>query len=776
MLGAAPLAAAPANDDFAAAQEIVVDQSLPVSVTGTTAGATVESAETALDPTLEATVWFRVVSPADGVVRIDTDGSDFQTRLAVAVGSGYGDLAFITADDDPSNGTRVIFEVANGVEYWIQVSGWNGEAGNLTLNLRETEGGSISGTVSAADDGAPLAGIAVRALAYRATFDRWWPVAETVTNRLGRYTLDGLEDGVPHRLRAVDASGARVSVYHPSAVFEDDAVAVVPDPDLFGADFPLVAAGSISGQVKETGGAGLGGMTVRAFLRNAIADEWVGVVSTTSETDGSYGLSGLPHGDVRVAFADFESGLRLPAFHGGGVDPELATPVVIAAGSLAVTGIDGSLERLGVTGVAVAPGLATLDFPGNPFAQYTVEASQDLESWETRGLPFHPESGPNSREVPAAGPREYWRLRGPSDLRLTPVPGIHQRTSYAQAQQVYRWVDRYVLDPRAFDFIAAFGYGDFDGDGKADALVFPGIAYTFDPYPCRLTRDIDGLAQDGAALFERGVAGGIHARKLLVGDLNSDAVDDAVLIDHGYDAPPFPGAPLRVLLSTPGGGIRTVVYPEHTGFHHAGALGDFDHDGDLDLFLPSPMDLGGVNLILANDGSGHFTPTTQLVGEVWSRNIWTSEFFDLDGDGFLDLAIGGAMGKDPAMVLWGTSRGTYGSAGLSLELPRGLEVYDYDAEDLDGDGDRDLLVTLAATDAGQHRFRLFVNHGGRNFVDETAARFDRSDYLGGWIDFSFVQDVDGDDDPDIVTDVRGAMLKWENLGDGHFKANHPGGG
>ena len=90
-------AAQPANDDFANAQLIPVDQPLPIITTTSTLGATIEAAETALDPSLAASVWFKVTSPVDDLVQLDTFGSDFQTRLVVGVGSSLATLDVASA-------------------------------------------------------------------------------------------------------------------------------------------------------------------------------------------------------------------------------------------------------------------------------------------------------------------------------------------------------------------------------------------------------------------------------------------------------------------------------------------------------------------------------------------------------------------------------------------------------------------------------------------------------------------------------------------------------
>ena len=871
-------AAQPANDDFANAQAIPVDQPLPIITSTSTVGATVEAAETALDLTLAASVWFKVTSPVDDVVQLDTFGSDFLTRLVVGVGSSLATLDVIAADHEPRNGTSVVFEVNTGVEYHFGVFGWNGETGNLSLNLREITGGAISGTVTAASGGAPLAQIQMEALSFNNVLNHWWVVARTPTNDLGGYTLSGLREGVPHRVRAVDANGTYAPQFHTAATFVDDALSVTPNATLFGIDLTLPAAGSISGEVRDSGATGLNGITTRGFIWNATASEWELFAETTSAPDGSFTLGGLPDGIFRLGFEDeglehfpsfyngsadlasaqdivvaagatlsgyvatlqtagsiagtatdaatgqplagvrvqalvydaldeswqptglrvitaadgsytlrglpydtykvffagFEDSFYHPIVFGGTTDPDAGTSVVLTSGSPAAAGVDQALQPVRVTGLASAGGgQYTLGFLGNIFAQFVIEKSTTLSGWTAPGLPFNPTYGVDSATVMADSglDAQFWRLRGPTDLGLTPQANIHEKTSYAITQERYRWIDRHQFISGGF--LSAFGYGDFDGDGKTDAFNFPGFFLAVDPEPAVLTLDIDGTPASGTSIFAGGVPGGLHPRKLLVGDLNGDMVDDAVLIDHGYDADPFPGAPLQVMLSEPGGTITTTIYPEHTGFHHAGALGDVDHDGDLDLFLASPKDLGDINLILANDGTGAFTPSTQLVGEVWDNNIWTSEFFDLDGDGYLDLGIGGSVGLDPAAILWGSSRGTYGASLLSLDLPTGWEVYDYEAEDFDGDGDRDLLVSLANIADDTQQLRLFVNEGNRTFVDRTALLFDDPTHDSGWIDFLFVQDQDADGDLDILADIGPTLIQWKNDGLGHFTRQQP---
>jgi hypothetical protein len=77
---------------------------------------------------------------------------------------------------------------------------------------------------------------------------------------------------------------------------------------------------------------------------------------------------------------------------------------------------------------------------------------------------------------------------------------------------------------------------------------------------------------------------------------------------------------------------------------------DFDNDMDLDLFVLGSNDAGKTeNLLLLNDGKGHFTPVRQAGGAAGllqgvGDSVTTA---DVDGDGCLDLLIasGASMGR-----------------------------------------------------------------------------------------------------------------------------------
>ena len=116
---------------------------LPFVHSGDTSEATTEADEP-LEPSctdkVGATVWYRFTPAQDVAVRAHTLDSDFDTVLAVYVGTALTDLVQVDCSDESSGGQgRIFLEAQAGQTYFFQAGGWDGNTGLLEFTLEEFE-------------------------------------------------------------------------------------------------------------------------------------------------------------------------------------------------------------------------------------------------------------------------------------------------------------------------------------------------------------------------------------------------------------------------------------------------------------------------------------------------------------------------------------------------------------------------------------------------------------------------------------------------------------
>lgn len=140
------------------------------------------------------------------------------------------------------------------------------------------------------------------------------------------------------------------------------------------------------------------------------------------------------------------------------------------------------------------------------------------------------------------------------------------------------------------------------------------------------------------------------------------------------------------------------------GSAQAAAFLDFDHDGDLDLFLSRP------NRVLRNDGNGAFSDVTQQTGLSGNEPLVAVVPTDFDNGRDIDLLL---VSRENAPALFANRRdGTFRNVASEAGLP-GKENYTSAATaDVNKDGAPDFVFGLSdrpaivATSTGNGRFAL----------------------------------------------------------------------
>ena len=171
------------------------------------------------------------------------------------------------------------------------------------------------------------------------------------------------------------------------------------------------------------------------------------------------------------------------------------------------------------------------------------------------------------------------------------------------------------------------------------------------------------------------------------------------------------------------------------GFGMGVAVGDYDNDGDPDLYVTNH----GPNQLWRNDGDGTFTDVTETAGTWDPRWSVPAVFIDTDRDGRLDLFVGNYVDSQVGnhkLCHTAAALPTYCSPSLFAPLPDRLyrnlgdgTFTDVTAEtgldqaygpalgtvaaDFDGDGWLDLYV---ANDGQPNQ--LWINKRGKGFRDD----------------------------------------------------------
>ncbi|WP_251106771.1 FG-GAP-like repeat-containing protein [Alloacidobacterium dinghuense] len=242
-----------------------------------------------------------------------------------------------------------------------------------------------------------------------------------------------------------------------------------------------------------------------------------------------------------------------------------------------------------------------------------------------------------------------------------------------------------------------------------------------------------------------------------VGDYGNDgqpdlavALSDRVVLFHNLGHGKFADVTKTV-------GIEQLNHPAGLTFV------DFDHDGDLDLFVTgSPLASGkGPSVLWRNNGDSTFTEWTGPTGLAGSANTTGATLSDINNDRAVDLVVTGA-GSAPT-IYENQREGAFKAVSLysdaALAPTLGVYVFDFN---------KDGWMDVAVTHAGSPGISLWRNVEGKHFErvslpiagataawGVTAIDFDND----GWIDLAAV-----------IETAKGPELHvWRNRGPEGFE-------
>ena len=295
---------------------------------------------------------------------------------------------------------------------------------------------------------------------------------------------------------------------------------------------------------------------------------------------------------------------------------------------------------------------------------------------------------------------------------------------------------------------------DFDNDGNLDLLIVNGT--TMDRLRQIVAGKVPSATKSGVWLYRNlgdgrfedvtekaGLFNPYWATGANAADFNNDGNTDILITGIGID----------LLFRNNGDGTFTEAgkaagIPQQIRWHTGSAFGDYDGDGDLDLYVVGYVDIHALRLsgeapvcnyrglpafcgplglkgerdvLYRNNGDGTFTDVTESAGvtDTDARYGFTAVFNDFNADGRIDLFVANDSG--PNYLYLNRGNGTFEEAALSsgvavnadgkTQANMGVAVGDYD-----NDGRVDLLTTTFSEDY----FPLFRQQSTGLFEDVSA--------------------------------------------------------
>ena len=335
---------------------------------------------------------------------------------------------------------------------------------------------------------------------------------------------------------------------------------------------------------------------------------------------------------------------------------------------------------------------------------------------------------------------------GDKDVLITGYNSSYQRISKLYSNAGTGVFTEVAGTPFLGVYHSSIAFSDVDGDGDKDVLI-TGYNSSY--------QSISKLySNDGTGVFTE-VAGtpfvGVAQSSIAFSDVDGDGDQDVLIT--GYNSS---NQPISKLYSNDGTGVFTeVAGTPFVGVAQSSiAFSDVDGDGDQDVLITGYNSSNQpISKLYSNDGTGVFTEVagTPFVGVAQS----SIAFSDVDGDGDQDVLITGYNSSNQPISKLYSNDGT----GVFTEVAGtpfvGVAQSSIAFSDVDGDGDQDVLIT-GYNSSYQRISKLYSNAGTGVFTEVAGTPF-----LGVYHSSIAFSDVDGDGDKDVL--ITGYNSSYQSI-------------
>lgn len=346
--------------------------------------------------------------------------------------------------------------------------------------------------------------------------------------------------------------------------------------------------------------------------------------------------------------------------------------------------------------------------------------------------------------------------------------------------------------PFVGDFPGSLYLVDVDGDGKLDLLLS-----VKDPVAIYYFKNLGGGSFAPPVTLASPTGIGAN-RTFAVGDFNGDGRPDIVYSvlnsSTGQDQ-------IHLFINQGGGSFVDQIPAGVTGEAGYFVVGDFNNDGNLDIAVQpetsfTSLPSASISVFLGR-GDGTFTAGPTTTFEINSFQTYQFVVGDFDHDGNLDLAgVNGDTEPGKVMYLWGDGAGNF--KAQAIVGPAGFSVV---AGNVNGDGIPDVIADLVGVILGQNKSRNLPS--GVAFTPTSAGNVSVADIDGdqkpdllvpGYSNFIpgtvyinqgdgkfvwegsppgeglFLADLDGDGLAEMIGTDGNNILIWKGTGDPNFSA------